>query len=193
MTERARMLLNLEPECDQALSIVTFASTRGDPKVCPIVSVGIGLKGYPSMTMSLFVVPIICEPLTSQPTDVCINQNSHFAGMELADWAGQESKLEVDILIASDQYWELVTGTVYRHANGPTAIHTKLGWVLTGPVCVEDSGKHCTNLVTTHVLQVDTNPDPLSDQLRAFWELESLGVQPREPAMHENLENNIEF
>ena len=77
MTERANMLLKLESECKQALLIAAFGSLRGETKVCPIVSIGIVLKGYPTMTMSLCVVPKICELLTSQPIDMCINQDSH--------------------------------------------------------------------------------------------------------------------
>ena len=66
--------------------------------VCSIVNVGILLSGYPSMTVSLFVVPMICEPLVGQPIDVCIDQNPHLTDLELADWADQGSSLEVDIL-----------------------------------------------------------------------------------------------
>ena len=40
----------------------------------------------------------------------------------------------IDILIGSDQYWQLVTGEVVKSKSGPTAMNTKLGWVLSGPV-----------------------------------------------------------
>ena len=82
---------------------------------------------------------------------------------------------------------------MYRCTNALTAIHLKLGWVLTGPVAIEDSSKYCTNLVTTHILCIGAKPDLLSNQLRPFWELESLGLQLSETAMHENPESNIEF
>ena len=48
MTERARRMLNLDPDGEQQLSIAAFGSARGGPKVCPIISVGVILKGYPS-------------------------------------------------------------------------------------------------------------------------------------------------
>ena len=79
MMKQARRLLKIAPEGEKQLSIVAFGSARGGPKVCPIASVGIILKGYPSMTMSLFIVPMICEPLIGQPIDVCIKQNPHLA------------------------------------------------------------------------------------------------------------------
>ena len=114
---------------------------------------------------------MVCEPLIGQPMDVCINQNPYLTSLELADWADQGSRLEVDVLIGSDYYWDLVTGAVSKSTGGPTAIHTKLGWVLSGPIAVGDSNQCSTNLVTTHVLRVDAQPDPLNDQLRAFGSL----------------------
>ena len=56
-------VLQIDPEGEKQLSIAAFGSARGSSKVCLIVSVGMILKGNPSMTMSLFVVPMICEPL----------------------------------------------------------------------------------------------------------------------------------
>ena len=39
----------------------------------------------------------------------------------------------MDVLIGSDYYWYLVTGAVVpKEYGGPTAIHTKLEWVLSG-------------------------------------------------------------
>ena len=111
---------------------------------------------------------------------MCLNQSPQLSGLELADWADQESQLEVDILVGADHYWNIVTGAVTQITDGPTAIHTKLGWVLSGPIPVGSPELHTTNLVTTHVLRVDTEEDPLDNSLKAFWELESLGIQPDE-------------
>ncbi len=101
VTERARRKLNLAPDGKQKLSIAAFGSARGAPQVCLIVSVGILLKGYPSITMSLFIVLMICEPLVSQPINVCVNQTPKLAGLELADWADHNDRLELDILIGA--------------------------------------------------------------------------------------------
>ena len=84
------------------------------------------------MCLSLYVVPVICEPLVSQPISACANEYQHLAALDLADYSDRSSCLEVD-LIGSDFYWELVTGGVRRGSKGPIAIHTKLGWVLSGP------------------------------------------------------------
>ncbi len=193
LTERARRRLNLTSVGEQKLSIAAFGSTRGGPQVCPIVNVGMLLKGYPSLTMPLLVVPRICEPLISQPISLCFKQNPQLAGFEFADWADSDDELEVDILIGADWYWELVTGKIAKNPGCPTAIHTRLGWVLSGPVPAGTASSCSTNLVTTHVLRVDTQPEPTDDSLRAFWELESLGIQPDERTVYDDTVGSINF
>ena len=110
ISERARELLHLDAIGEQSLSIATFGSYRSSMKVCPIVNVGICLGGYPSMSLSLYVMPTICEPLVGQPIAACIGQHPHLLGLGLADFSSSESSLPVDVLIGSDYYWELVTG-----------------------------------------------------------------------------------
>jgi len=155
ITERAKGLLALEPSGEQLLSIATFGSDREQTRVCPIVNVGMCLKGYPPMSLSLYVVPTICEPLVSQPITACIKWNQQFKGLDLADYSEGDSSLPVDMLIGSDYYWDLVTGSVCRGDGGLTAVHTKLGWVLSGPTSVKDSVQCSTHLTTTHVLRAD--------------------------------------
>ena len=127
------MMLDLNSIGEQQLSIATFGSTRTDSKVCPIVRVGVSLNGYPDVNVSLFVTSVICEPLFSQPISTCIGKYPHLANLHLADWAEEGSRLGIDILVGSDYYWDFITGAISKAASGPTAIHTKLGWVLSGP------------------------------------------------------------
>ena len=65
ITDRVRKLLALEPSGEDRLSIAAFGSRREKPKLCPIVNVGLMTKGYSHMHLSLFVVPMICEPLAN--------------------------------------------------------------------------------------------------------------------------------
>ena len=52
-------------------------------------------------------------------------------GLKLAD--DLESETQIDILVGAEQYWNFATGGVIRGESGPATIHTKLGWVLSGP------------------------------------------------------------
>ena len=94
----------LEPNAEHRLSIAAFGSHQKDPRVCPIVNVGLMTQGDSHMYLSLFVVPMMCEPIAAQPISACIEKNRHLAGLDLADFADTSSSLEVDILIGSDYY-----------------------------------------------------------------------------------------
>ena len=86
--------------------------------------------------------------------------------------------MKVDVLIGSDQYWELVTGEVRRGDSGPVAIRTTLGWVLSSPTSshASDAPDAC---FVTHTLRVDgmsRESQLLDDTLKSFWEMESFGI-----------------
>ena len=189
LSERARRVLGLKPVGEQQLAIATFGSSREQVQAYPIVEVGMGLKGCAPVHLSLYVVPMICEPLISQPIAACVSECPHLASLELADSADKDSSLEVDVLIGSDYYWTLVTGGVSRGAQGPVAIHTRLGWVLSGPASAAGTTRSTsTNLATTHVLSAldHDSDDGLVEQLRAFWDLESLGIVGTERTLYDD-------
>ena len=99
----------------------------------------------------------------------------------------------MNILIGSDHHWEFVTGNVMRGVCEPTAIKTKFGWVLSGPVQGISSEPSVANFVSSHVLQLDASPDTtdsetnLDMRLKMFWDLESLGINSSEPLLYEKL------
>ena len=142
----------------------------------------------------MLVVPFICNPLTSQLINHTRDDYDHLLGIDLADSADIGEVLEVDMLIGSDFYWSLVTGRVRRGRSGPMAIHTRIGWILSGPVDRQEVSVNLT-LAATHALKIDTHPveQNLDDQLRRFWELESLGIMKDEPSVYDKFVQRISF
>lgn len=196
LSNRASRQLALNPKGEQQLSIATFGSNRERVQACSIVEVGMRMKNFPPLCLSLYVVPTICEPLVSQPIASCVSDSCHLASLDLADYSDGESSLEVDLLIGSDFYWDLVTGGVSRGTQGPVAIHTKLGWVLSGPTSSRELTRSSTNLVTTHVLRVDAQPseqESLEKQLQSFWDLESLGIIGVEKTIYDEFLASVSF
>ena len=66
--------------------------------------------------------------------------------LDLADSIGNGEIVDFDILIGLDHYWNVVLGEVVRGGNGPTAVYSKLGWLLSGPV------ESLSTTLVTHVL-----------------------------------------
>ena len=86
------------------------------------------------MKLSAYSVPLICEPFTGQSVALARHMYKHLNGIHLDDYSKGAEAAEGDILIGSDQYWQIVTGEVRRGESGPTALHTRMGWVLSGPI-----------------------------------------------------------
>ena len=61
--------------------------------------------------------------------------------------------------------------------NGPTAMKSKLGYLLSGPLGMT------TPKNTSNILQVATQPIPDLD-LQHFWTVESLGASPRDDSVN---------
>ena len=115
------------------------------------------------------VLPFICNLLVSQPINYARDHYDHLLGIELADSADIGDVLEVDMLIGSDLYWSLVTRRVRRGRSGPMGVHTRIGWILSGPVDRQEVSVNLT-LTATHALRINTHPveRDLDDQLRRF-------------------------
>lgn len=148
------------------------------------------------MPITLYVMPTICEPLVGQLISVCAKQYPHLIGLELADSVGSGLSMPVDVLIRSDRYWQLVTGSTCRGVEGPIAVHTKLGWVLSGPFYLATLERCAMNLSVTHVLHAETysvDTCALDNQLRSFWELEVLGIQDEERTLYDDFVGSVKL
>ena len=81
-------------------------------------------------------------------------------------------------------------------------METSLGRVLSGPMPSAPSSGSDVNLVTCHTLRLNTSScddlnisrkdrDPLEEQVKTFWELESIGVSPHEGTVHDKFLDTI--
>lgn len=102
----------------------------------------------------------------------------------------------VDVLIGSDYYRQFTTGKVLHGDSGPVAIHTRLGWVLSGHTTPTGRPTPAVNLISTHSLRIDSehcSTGKLDETLRSFWELESLGICEPDKSVFEDFESSIQF
>ena len=153
--------LGLSPKSRRSMSIATFGSVGQN---CHLVTIGMEMEEGPPQSLDVFIVPTICEPLSNNGRSYVIEEFSHLQHLELSDPIDGSPK-EIDVLVGSDYYWTLVTGRM------PTAVHTRLGWVLSGPTTLFDGCENPATLVYTYSCN-----ECFRERLRAFWEIESLGV-----------------
>ena len=119
---------------------------EGRPRQCEVVYLAVRTKHGGSQVLKVFVVPHICDPVTSEAAVSCVKMYSHLSQLDLAD-VTTDKTMDVDLLISSDFYWEFVTGKTIQGSEGPVAIKTILGWVLSGPAGVHEQKKCAVSLM----------------------------------------------
>ena len=204
MTEHARNKLNLSAVKTEKFLIKTFGQENEQLKECDVVEFCVKGLGVDSSTvqMTAHVVLLICSPLKDQSIQLTQQSYEHLVDLELADCPAVDCGSEVDILIGNDIYWCFFTGDLKRGEFGPVAMKTTLGWVLSGPLPKELSSESEVNLATCHTLRLDTSHpfsavseekdgDPLVEEMKKFWELESIGVLANEASVHDKFLDTI--
>lgn len=99
--------------------------------------------------------------------------------LELSDLVEQNSQGKsspIDVLIGADYFWRVAHDQMERLTPDLMAINTVLGWTVQGRSEGEGSSTG-VNTVAVIPVAVCSEEKLVSDQLRDFWNLESLGIQ----------------
>ena len=121
ISQRVVQELKLPSKREDKINIKTFADSNGRNRCCQVVDIALQTRGRGELEMEALEIPLICDPLSQQPTKRVKSKHHHLRGLQLADYNDIEDKLPVDILIGSDFYWSMVTGNIKKGRSGPTA------------------------------------------------------------------------
>ena len=125
--------------------------------------------------INALVSPVISPPISAHLQDDDLNF-PYLQGLRLADPVRTRGPLEINIIIANDYYGSLVTGEIIK-GDGPMAMNSKFGWLLSGPVIQAEQLKE---IIETHCYRIEIKPaqddETLNEILPRFWELDSLGI-----------------
>ena len=193
--DNVRNQLSLKTGGERSMSIATFGSSEAERRVCKYTTIRLKCKDNSDMHLTVYSVPSICQPITPNAVPDNYDRFPHLVGLELADDVPSDSPLEIGLLIGSDHYWEILTGKIQRGREGPVAIETRLGWILSGPVFNCEQETPSTGLMT-YALRVDAlclETQKLDDTLKSFWELESFGVPSIDRSLYDEFREKIKL
>ena len=162
------------------LTVNAFGKKEEGPQMLDVVHIKVSSRFDKSVaiTAEVFVVPVICAPVTNQVINLVKENCLEFRNLVFADNSDESTTLEIDILIGANFYWEFLTGVTKRSGN-LIASQSCLGWVLNGNTGTETLQNASVNVAAAHVLQVQSEEVPLQKQLRQFWEVE--GIEESSP------------
>jgi len=176
VTENLKRQLRLKPVKIERLHLNTFGTRNYKTQECNVVKLFLqGHEQGEAISISALTSPVICSPL---PSAVHVDKYSHLRGLQLADNYNATSG-EIDVLIGSNYYWNVVSGDTVRGDHGPVAVNSKLGWLLSGTVdSIEAMKINHTHLIISGspANPLHTNDNVLMESLERFWEVESIGV-----------------
>ena len=80
---------------------------------------------------------------------------------------------EINLLIGADYYWDIVQDNIIRSEGGPTAVQSRLGYLLSGPAKLQPRHNDVTNILHLAAFAEE------EFDLQKFWSLESMGISPQ--------------
>jgi len=96
----------------------------------------------------------------------------HLQKLPLAHPVSTNKEFDISLLVGADHYWDIV-GDVTVRGNGPTAVESKVGYLLSGPAPVTTGQFLAT---TSSAMMLTLLPPEFN--LERFWDLESVGLHP---------------
>ena len=153
---------NSEEEC---VAISAFGASESNNQTLPVATIILKTIDGDKIPISVLVIPRIAQPLHNLPFSY-VKELPYLRGIRLTHAVSNSPELHISVLIGADFYWSIVQETVIR-GPGPTAVDSKLGYLLSGPLY------NCTTSMTSSVLYLSTSdsedklfPDELFPDVR---------------------------
>ncbi|XP_064632755.1 uncharacterized protein LOC135491048 [Lineus longissimus] len=159
----------------EMVNISTLGANSTGMKRLNAVTVAVHTTCGSTVHIRALVVPKITTPLRNY-IDERIADLPHLRGLQLAHPVNTANPFEISVLVGADYYYSIVGYRIVR-GKGPTAISSRLGYLLCGHTHHRTTVKD-TNTLCGHVA-LETS------KLEQFWDLENIGItdNPKEKEM----------
>ncbi|RXN23946.1 interferon-induced very large GTPase 1-like protein [Labeo rohita] len=135
-----------------------------------------------------FITPVTAKRNTVKVTLKNVWQKIEIKALETPQVCTAVMKIpELSMLIGGDYYWCIVSGRVERITDALVAVESIFGWSVQGTVKM-------SIVADAACMQVQVSEDALvSQRLKAFWEIESLGITMKQTENPEEEEALLQF
>ena len=189
VTDKLKSQLQLKPIKRERIVLNTFGNDSFQKRKCEQIEVRLQGRYEEDVVITAATFPTICSPLQ---TMVEVDQYQHLQGLDLADCNYSDHDTSGNNIDMSDFYWDVVIGDLVRAEKGPVAVSSKFGWLLSGPMKVNQSKGDfvISNMIIEGIeleevqASSDTN---VVEALQRFWDTENIGINGAPPG--ETLDN----
>ncbi|XP_048577424.1 uncharacterized protein LOC116610191 [Nematostella vectensis] len=131
ITKKLADELGAKPISRENISMSAFGATENSLRKLEVTNVEVISEQGDRIPLRVLVVPHIATPLQCKHhTDV--SNIPDLKGFKLAHPVSS-GNFEINLLIGADHYWDIVQDKIIRGEEGPTAMQSKLGYLLSGP------------------------------------------------------------
>ena len=123
------------------------------------------------ISVDVLIVPEIAAPLKSYVHTA--SKLPYQIHLRLAHAVTEDDTFRIELLIGADQYWTIVEDETIR-GEGPTAVKSKVGYILSGPVNGERSHSNAS------VMKVIVSHKTDDVDIEKFWKIEATGTEKLE-------------
>ena len=180
MSQSLASKLGLHSSTRETINLATFGAVTPTRRNLDVVTIHIETESSGNIPIQALIVPEIATPLQNSVRTATQNY-LYLQGLKLAHPVTDNENFEISLLIGADHYWDIVEDHIIR-GNGPTAMQSKLGYLLSGPVASTGN----TRSYPTNMLNVMLSHREEDDRIEQFWNLETLGITEPDPQIEEN-------
>ena len=159
--------LQLQPTEREFISVSGFGAQTSAARSLESTVINLKTNTNDEIPLRVLIVERIATPLQLR-SHHHINNIPHLKNLQLAHPVTNYENFEISLLVGADQYWDIIEDQVIR-GNGPTAMKSKVGYLLSGPLKTDQPVHSIANF-----LQISSD----EYDLQRFWSLESLGIAP---------------
>ena len=171
ITETLAEKLDLVSSGNEVVHLSGFGEQNRQVRHMKSATVYIQTDEGENIPLNVLIIPEIAMPLQIHVRSV--TNMRHLRGLKLAHPVSDDDMFEIEILIGADYYWSIVGDDIIR-GEGPTAVESRLGYLLSGPTMTST----CTTSRSS-ILNVIVSHKTEELNLEKFWEIESLGVEDK--------------
>ncbi|XP_065941328.1 uncharacterized protein [Magallana gigas] len=167
ITEELAQKLDIKSTGFITLKISAFGDKNSEVHNLEKATVQLETQTGEKIPMEVIIIPTIAAPIFNRAR-VNIRELSYLKGLKLAHPVSSDEQFHISMLIGADYYWSIVGDRIIR-GNGPTAVESKVGYLISGPI--HSSGKQHSGMF--HIL-ADHKVEEVD--LEKFWKIESMGI-----------------
>ena len=163
------------------LGIRVFGSNETDYALREIVNFTISpVSEGESVNVECFVVPEIAN-IVNEHVEFAKHDYLHLKKLYFSDVAKNKEELEVDILVGANFIWQFQKGETIRGGpSDPVAIHTTLGWVLSGPLKGKSILSDEPSVSNANLVSASTKQEKQLSEEKVSRLFRHFGYSPRE-------------